>query len=100
MILDGHTLGAIQVIITDAAWDKLTKEQQDALMEAGKFASEYNRQISEEAENEVMEELKAQGVKFVEVTDIKPWQDACKKVIESETAQYADLYKQILDMNK
>jgi len=100
MILDGHTLGAIQVIITDAAWDKLTKEQQDILMEAGKFASEYNRKISEEAENNVMEELKAQGVKFVEVTDIKPWQDACKKVIESETAKYADLYQKILDMNK
>ena len=31
MILDGHTLGAIQVIITDAAWDKLSAEQQNVL---------------------------------------------------------------------
>ena len=33
MILDGHTLGAIQVIITNEAWDSLTPEQQDILME-------------------------------------------------------------------
>ena len=31
LILDGHTLGAIQVIITDEAWDKLTEEQKSIL---------------------------------------------------------------------
>lgn len=98
MILDGHTLGAIQVIITDAAWDKLSKNQQDILMEAGKIASEYNKQISEEAEKQVMEDLKAAGVKFIEVTDKKPWQDACKAVIEAETSKNKELYQKILDM--
>ncbi len=37
LILDGHTLGAIQVIITDEAWDSLTEEQQNILMEAGEL---------------------------------------------------------------
>lgn len=59
LILDGHTLGAVQVIITDEAWDKLTEEQQNILMEAGKYASDFNRKISEEAENKVLDELKA-----------------------------------------
>lgn len=98
LILDGHTLGAIQVIITDDAWDKLTENQQAAVMEASKLASEYNRQISEEAENKVLEELKADGCNVVEVTDKAPWQEACKKVIEENTAAYADLYQQIVDM--
>ncbi len=98
MILDGHTLGAIQVIITDAAWDKLSKNQQDILVEAGKVASEFNRKISEDAEKQVVEELKAAGVKFVEVTDNKPWQDACKAVIESASANNKELYQQILNM--
>ena len=62
LILDGHTLGAIQVIITDEAWDKLTEEQQNILVEAGKAASQFNRTISEEAENKVLEELKADGI--------------------------------------
>jgi TRAP-type C4-dicarboxylate transport system substrate-binding protein len=98
MILDGHTLGAIQVIITDAAWDKLTENQQKAMMEAGKIASDYNKQISADAEKTVVEELKAAGVNFIEVTDNKPWQDACKAVIESASANNKELYQKILDM--
>ena len=100
MILDGHTLGAIQVIITDEAWNSLTEEQQGWIVEAGKYASNFNRQISEEAENKVLEELKASGTNIVEVTDVKPWQDAVKPVIEANvnTDELKTLYQQILDM--
>ena len=98
LILDGHTLGAIQVIITDEAWDGLTEEQQNILMEAGKYASEYNRKISAEAEAKVLEELKADGVNVVEVTDLAPWQAAVKDVVEAETKDFKELYQQILDM--
>lgn len=98
LILDGHTLGAIQVIITDEAWNKLSAEQQEILMEAGKVASAYNREISEEKENEVLEELKAEGCNVVEVTDITPWQEATKDVITENTKGMEDLYQQIVDM--
>jgi len=98
LILDGHTLGAIQVIITDEAWDKLTEEQQNILVEAGKYASEFNRKISEEAEKKVLDELKEEGINIVEVDDITPWQDACKDIISSSTADSAELYQKILDM--
>lgn len=98
MILDGHTLGAVQVIITDEAWDKLTDAQKEAVTEAGKIASEYCRQISEEKENAVLDELKADGCNIVEVTDKAPWQEACKAVIEENTADQAELYQKILDM--
>ena len=81
MILDGHTLGAVQVIITDDAWNKLSAEQQNILMEAGAAASQYNREISEQKENEVLEELKADGVTVIDVDDKTPWQDAVKDVI-------------------
>lgn len=98
IILDGHTLGAIQVVITDEAWDKLTEEQQNILVEAGEYTSAFNRQVSEESEAKVLEELRAEGVNVVDVDDITPWQDACKEIIESSTADNAELYQQILDM--
>lgn len=98
MILDGHTLGAIQVIITDEAWDSLTAEQQNILMEAGKYASEFNKKISADAENEVLEQLKADGIKIVEVPDVTPWQEAVKGVIEENTKGQEELYQKILDM--
>ena len=98
LLLDGHTLGAVQVIITDEAWDKLTEDQQAILMEAGKYASENNRANSENKENEVLEQLKADGVTVTEVEDKAPWKEACKAVIDENTADQAELYQQILDM--
>ena len=98
LILDGHTLGAIQVIITDEAWDSLTAEQQGWLMEAGKYASEFNRKISEDAENKVLEELKAEGVNVVEVEDPTVWQEAVKDVIAENIKGQEDLYQKIVDL--
>lgn len=98
LILDGHTLGAVQVIITDQAWDSLTEEQQGWITEASEYASNFCHEISEKAENEVLEELKGQGVNVVEVSDITKWQEACKKVIEDSTKDNAELYQKIVDM--
>lgn len=101
MILDGHQMGIFEVVITDDAWNnKLTEAQRECVMEASKYASEYCRQISEEAEAEVMEELKAAGVHIVEVEDKTPWQDACKDVIADASKEHADLYQKILDLAK
>ncbi len=98
LILDGHTLGAIQVIITDDAWNGLTEEQQNILVEAGKLASAYNREISESAENEVLDQLKADGINVVEVSDLTPWQDAVKDVITENTKGQEELYQKLLDL--
>ena len=98
LILDGHTLGAVQVIITDNAWNKLTENQQACIMEAGKYAQDFNAKLSESEENKVLDELKANGCNVVEVTDKAPWQEACKSVIEENTKDQAELYQKILDM--
>ncbi|MGN0159922.1 MAG: TRAP transporter substrate-binding protein [Lachnospiraceae bacterium] len=98
MILDGHTLGAVQVIITDAAWNKLSAEQQNILIEAGKVASEYNRSISEQKENEVLEQLKKDGVKIIDVADKTPWQEAVKPIVDENIKGQEELYQKILDM--
>ncbi len=100
LILDGHTLGAIQVVITDTAWEKLTEEQQAAVMEAGKLAQEFNRELSQTAENEVLDQLKADGCNVVEVDNPAEWAEACAEVISENTKDQADLYAQILDLAK
>ena len=100
IILDGHTLGAFQVVITDAAWDKLTKEQQDILVEAGKYVGQVNREIAQKAEDKVLEELKANKVSVVEVADKSPWREATKGVVEKYTADQKELYQKILDLDK
>lgn len=98
LILDGHTLGAIQAVITDNAWAKLTENQQVAIMEAAADTQAFNADLSETAENKVLDELKSSGCNVVDVPDKTPWQEACAKVISENTSDQAELYQQLLDM--
>ena len=100
LILDGHTLGAIQAVITDSAWAKLTADQQAALLEAGKATQQFNAELSAGAEAKVLEQLKAEGCNVVEVTNPAEWAEACKDIISQSSANHPDLYQQILDLAK
>ena len=98
LILDGHTLGAIQAVITDNAWGKLTANQQAAVMAAAADTQKFNADLSETAENKVLDELRASGCNVVDVDDKTPWQEACAKVIKDNTSDQAELYQKLLDM--
>ena len=98
LILDGHTLGAVQAVITDNAWNKLTENQQVAVMEAAADTQAFNADLSETAENKVLDELKSSGCNVIDVPDKAPWQEACAKVISENTSDQAELYQQLLDM--
>ena len=98
LLLDGHTLGAVQLIITDTAWNKLNDQQRAWIMEAGKYASAENAKNSQAAEDKVLADLKAGGTHVVEVPNKAEWVEACQETIKANTASQADLYKKIVDM--
>ena len=88
----------MQAVITDNAWNKLTENQQAAVMEAAADTQAFNADLSESAENKVLDELKSSGCNVVDVPDKAPWQEACAKVISENTSDQAELYQQLLDM--
>ena len=98
LILDGHTLGAVQAVITDNAWGKLTANQQAAVMAAAADTQKFNADLSETAENKVLDELRSSGCNVVDVDDKTPWQEACAKVIKDNTSDQAELKQKLLDM--
>jgi TRAP-type C4-dicarboxylate transport system substrate-binding protein len=98
LMMDGHTLGAVQMIITDNAWNKLSEEQQGWVVEAAKYASQVCREVSESKENETLEALKAEGVTVIEVADKTPWVEACQNTIKANTASEQEAYDKILAM--
>ena len=100
LILDGHTLGAIQAVITDTAWAKLTEGQQAVIMEASAEVQKFNQDLSQGEEDKVLEGLKASGCNVVDVPDKSAWQEACSAINSQYTANYAELYQQILDFAK
>ena len=100
LLLDGHTLGALQIVISDAGWAKLNEEQQGWIMEAAKYASSVCREKVAENEQKTFDQLKEDGATVIPVEDKAPWIEACQPTIKANTEKLADLYQQILDMAK
>ena len=98
LLLDGHTLGAIQIIVADSGWNKLNDQQKAWIMEAGKFVQQENAKISEAAEAKVLEQLRAGGTHVIDVENKAEWVEACQNTIKSNTKSQADLYKKIVDL--
>lgn len=100
LLLDEHTLGAIQVVVADTGWAKLTENQQQVLYDAGKIVEAYCEELSAKNEEKVLEELKAEGVSVIEVEDKTPWQEAAMSApaIQSAIEAQQDLYDQIAEL--
>ena len=79
-------------------WEKLNEQQQAWIMEAAKLTQEYNAQIVQAAEDEVLEALKAEGCTIVDITDKAPWVAACEEVITKNTSDQAELYATLVGM--
>ncbi len=100
VILDGHSLGAVQVVVNSKTWDSLSVKQQKILKEAGAYATDYCRKITDEAESAALSQLKKNGAVFTKLVDKRPWQKACDEMIKESSSKFPDLYQKILDLGK
>ncbi len=98
LLLDGHTLGIMQIVISDYTWDRLTQEQQGWIMEGAQYASMACREQVNEITGSTLSQLEREGIHIVEVEDKAPWVEACQPIIQATSAQLPDLYRQIVDM--
>ena len=67
-------------------------------MEGAKYASQVCREKVAEIEAKTFELLREDGATIIEVEDKAPWVAACQETIQANTADQAELYPKILDM--
>ena len=96
MIFDGHTLGVMETVITKECWDSLTEKQKNILTEAGKYAADFCRKLSQTEEDKVKATLLTEGATLTDVDDVKPWQNACAEIIKQGSAADPALYQEII----
>ncbi len=96
LLKDGHTLGTIELIVTDAALAKLTEEQQAMVQEAADYAMQVCKESVTTKQEEAAQTLIEKGATIIEVEDKTPWQEATKSVLEDNIKGMEDLYEQIL----
>ncbi|MBQ4379379.1 MAG: TRAP transporter substrate-binding protein [Treponema sp.] len=101
MIMDGHQMGIGEVVISSSAWDNLSPKNKEILIKAGKYAGDFCKSISEEAEQNAKKQLEEQGAKFTSVESITPWQKACADVINralTSDNNQIELYGEIITL--
>ncbi|MBR1407751.1 MAG: TRAP transporter substrate-binding protein [Clostridia bacterium] len=96
MLKDGHTLGTIELIATDAALAKLTEEQKAMVQEAADYAMAVCKESVIAKQDEAQQKLIELGCTVTEVEDKTPWQEATKDVLNANIAGMEDIYDAIL----
>lgn len=96
MIKDGHTLGTIELIATDAALAKLSEEQQAMVQEAADYAMQVCKESVTAKQQEAEQKLIDMGCTITEVEDKAPWQEATKAVLDENIAGMEEIYDAIV----
>lgn len=96
LLLDGHTIGATQIVISDIGWAKLTEQQQRWIKAAAQYASNVCIEKAIEFEQNNVTALRNDGFTVVEIPDKTPWREACNPTIQNAVGNQTTLYQQIL----
>ena len=96
LLKDGHTLGTIELIATDAALEKLTDEQKAMVQEAADYAMQVCKESVITKQEEAEKTLIEKGATIIEVEDKTPWAEATKDVLTANIAGMEDIYDQIM----
>lgn len=101
LLLSGHSIGALEIIVTEEVWNKFSNNQKEAVLKAGKDAQEFCRKLSEKQENTTINSLKSKGyVTITEIDNKDSWRLKCKNVIEENSKDHRELYSKILELYK
>lgn len=99
LMLTNHILGAEIVIMNDAVWNKLSKDQQAVVLKAAKDAADFGTKQTVELEASEVKALKEKGMTVIgaaEGLDLEAFRAGVKKVVDQKFgAKWAEYYKLI-----
>ena len=95
--LTNHTYSAIVLIMSKRKFDKLTPEQQDAVLKATRKTIDRQRIQNYKNAQETVAKLKTKGMKVNKVADLKPFQKKVTRVYDKFRSDIGeDLFNQAL----
>lgn len=89
--LSEHLIIPEALVMSKATWDKLTPEQQDIVMAAGRASADYQRELWAEREAASLEIVKAGGTEVNTIADKAPFQEAMTPVYDAFLESNPDL---------
>ncbi len=95
-----HVRSWIYLTISELTWDRLSEEDQAAVMEAAARTQTYERELFEAAEAEIRADLEAKGMTFVEVDQEAFAAKAKEAVLTSVAEEVRPTVEQIFEMQQ
>ncbi len=95
--LTEHVRSWIYLTISELTWNQLSPEDQEAVMEAGRRAQEYERGLFLEEEQQLRSELESRGMEFVEVDKDAFAEKARPAVIDSVDPSIRDTVEKLFE---
>jgi tripartite ATP-independent transporter DctP family solute receptor len=95
--LNNHVYSPSVICISEATWSKLSPEDQKLMKDAMKEVEKFNRETSEKADKEAMEQAKKKGAVITDIPDKTEWQNAVKPLYEKYGADFKDLLAKIIN---
>ncbi|MDU4959431.1 MAG: TRAP transporter substrate-binding protein [Sporomusaceae bacterium] len=99
-ISDAHQRVPEMLIMSKAAWDKLSDDDKKLIKQAAADSVKIQRELWAKSDKEAEAKVRAAGVSVIEVKDLKPWQDAVKPVIEKYGTEYKETLAAIAEAGK
>lgn len=93
--LDRHLRVPEITIASEILWNKLSDADKKILKDAAKASTETQRKAWKEYEKKSMDLLKSKGYDVIEITDVKPWQDAVAPVYKLASPEVTALMAQV-----
>ncbi|GHS93950.1 C4-dicarboxylate ABC transporter [Synergistales bacterium] len=93
--LDAHNFNICPVVISKITWDKLSADDQKALIEAWSEASRAFDAFAIKNDLDAQELAKSRGVEILQLTDKQAWVEAVKPLYDKFGKGYEDLIAQI-----
>lgn len=99
LILTNHVYGYVQLTMSEQTYQKLTPDQQKAVEEAAKEATEFENELVYQLEEELLNKLKDAGMNVVE-PDVESFANLAKTVHDEfadESNEHRELYDSIMN---
>lgn len=99
-LVDEHTRIPDILVGSQAVMEGISEEDQEIIRACAKEAAVYERQLWQDKETEVMEDLTMQGVTFIQLSEAErmKMKNSCVELYSEFTEQYQDIIKKINDL--
>ncbi|RAJ11672.1 TRAP transporter substrate-binding protein [Arenibacter echinorum] len=93
--LTGHVISWVYPVVGEKQFQKLPTDLQEIFLQAGKEMQDYEHQLYLENEKNVQEELKAEGMEFIEVDQEAFAKKSEKAIYESLSPEIQKIYREL-----